>query len=133
MRYCALVAGLTQLQGDLQLTVMGILWRLGQATVEDVRNQLPSESRGAYTTVQTVLNRLADRGLIERRKDARAILYVPALSEAEYLSRSITRTLAGASSDARQAALAELIGGLRHDELSEIQRIARSIEERRGR
>ena len=115
----------TPIQGELQGQVMAALWRLGSGTVEQVRQALPSRYRGAYTTVQTVLNRLAERGLLERERDGRNIVYQPRFTEAEYLSRSIEHTLAGASSEARQAALARLIGGLRKDELGEVQKLAR--------
>jgi predicted transcriptional regulator len=122
---------LAPLQGDLQLQVMAAMWRLGTGTVEDVRGALPPRYRGAYTTVQTVLNRLAERGLLARRKEGNVIVYRPRISEAEYLSRSIERALAAASQDARQAALAELIGGLDAGELADLRRRAR--ESRRGR
>ena len=119
--------------GELQLQLMAALWRLGNGTVEQVRSELPPRYRAAYTTIQTVLNRLTERGLLSRRKVGNAFEYRPRLSEAEYLSRSIARTLAGASSDARQAALARLIGGLGDDELSDLQRLAREMEEARRR
>jgi predicted transcriptional regulator len=118
------------IQGELQGQIMAAIWRLQRGTVEEVRSDLPSRYRGAYNTIQTVLNRLAERGLLSRHKRGNAFEYRPRLSEAEYLSRSIERTLAGASSDARQAALAQVIGGLREDELSHLQRLA---EERRRR
>jgi predicted transcriptional regulator len=120
------------LQGDLQVQLMGALWRLGSGTVEDVRNELPARYRGAYTTVQTVLNRLAGRGLLSRTRTGNAIVYRPDVSEAEYLQRSIQRTLSGASSAARQVALAQLIGDLDSDELADIQRVAHDIDRRRG-
>jgi predicted transcriptional regulator len=112
------------IQGELQSQVMAAVWRLEAGTVEQVRQALPNRYRGAYTTVQTVLNRLAERGLLQRTRDGRNIVYRPTFSEAEYLSRSIEHTLAGASSEARHAALARLIGGLRADELGEIQKLA---------
>jgi predicted transcriptional regulator len=113
------------IQGELQAQAMAALWRLGAGTVEQVRGELPSRYRGAYNTVQTVLNRLADRGLLEREREGRGFVYRPRLSEAEYLSGSIRRTLAGASSDARQAALASIIGGLRPEEVSELEDLTR--------
>jgi predicted transcriptional regulator len=119
------------LHGELQLQLMAALWRLGEGTVEQVRRALPTDRRGAYTTVQTVLNRLAERGLLSRERRGLAIVYRPRISESDYLSRSIEHTLAGASSEARQAALAQLVGTLRGDELEELQRLAREIE--RGR
>lgn len=120
-----------QIQGDLQAQIMRALWRLDRATVEQVRTALPKRHRGAYTTIQTVLNRLAERGLVQRRRDGRLIVYSPRLDEAAYLSRSLSRTLAGASSEARRAALANLVGELDPSELGEIRTLAREINRRR--
>jgi predicted transcriptional regulator len=119
--------------GELQLQVMSAIWRLERGTVEQVRMALPSRYRGAYTTVQTVLNRLAERGLLSRRKVGNAIEYRPRVSEADYLSQSISQTLAGASMDARHAALARLIGDLGDEQLSDLRQRARELNERRTR
>jgi predicted transcriptional regulator len=117
--------GEAAIQGELQAQAMAALWRRGAGTVEQVRGELPPRYRGAYNTIQTVLNRLADRGLLERQREGRGFVYRPRLTEAEYLSGSIRRTLAGASSDARQAALASIIGGLRPEEAAELEQLAR--------
>ena len=122
----------TPIQGELQSQVMATLWRLGSGSVEQVRSGLPPGYRGAYTTVQTVLNRLAERGMLERRREGRGLVYSPHVSEAEYVASSIGQTLAGASNDARQAALAGLIGTLDADKLTELQELAREIEQKRS-
>ena len=109
------------------------MWRLGEASVEQVRTALPKRSRGAYTTVQTVLNRLVDRGLLARNKIGNSFVYAPRLTESEYLSRSIEHTLSAASAEARQVALAELIGSLDQGELSDLRKLARKIEKGRNR
>lgn len=127
------MADVTPIQGELQSQVMATLWRLGSGTVEQVRSGLPPRYRGAYTTVQTVLNRLAERGMLERRREGRGLVYTPRVSEAEYVSSWIGKTLAGASNHARQAALASLIGTLDAGELSELQELAREIKQKRGR
>jgi predicted transcriptional regulator len=127
------MADLTPLTGELQTQVMSALWRLGGGTVEQVRSALPPRYRGAYNTIQTVLNRLAERGLLSRTKSGNAIEYRPVFSEAEYLSRSISQTLAAASLDARQAALARLIGGLGKGELEDLQRLAKEMGKPRRR
>ena len=116
---------LHSIQGELQGQVMAALWRVGAGTVEQVRGELPPRYQGAYNTVQTVLNRLAEHGLLERVREGRGFVYRPKLTEAEYLSGSIRRTLAGASSGARQAALANVLGGLRPEELSALEELAR--------
>jgi predicted transcriptional regulator len=119
------------ISGELQTQLMAAMWRLGAGTVEQVRAELPPRYQGAYTTVQTVLNRLAERGLLSRHRVGNAIEYRPKISEADYLSRSIARTLAGASSDARQAALARLIADLDKSELSELRKMAADVARKR--
>lgn len=112
---------------------MAVLWRIDNGTVEQVRSALPSRYRSGYTTVQTVLNRLADRGLLSRERSGSAFVYTPTISEAQYLSRSIQHTLAGASADARQTALAALIGELDREELSDLQNLADEVSRRAKR
>lgn len=122
-----------QLQGELQLEVMRALWRLGEpSSVEDVRQALPARQRGAYTTVQTILNRLAERKLLGRERQGKAILYEAKVSEGDYYSRSVQQTLAKASEDARRTALAQLVGDMAPGELNEIEALAREVAQRRG-
>jgi predicted transcriptional regulator len=121
------------LQGDLQIQIMTALWRVEAGTVEEVRMAMPARYRSAYTTVQTVLNRLTERGLLRRDRSGTAFVYRPVLSESEYLTRSIRQSLAGASTDARETALAQLIGGLEEDELAALRKRAKELARRRGR
>jgi len=102
--------------GELEEQLMRVLWRLESGTVAQVRDALPPRYRGAYTTVQTVLNRLAERGLLQRQRHGNAIVYRPGISEAEYVVRTIEGMLAGASSAARQTVLAGLIARLEPDQ-----------------
>jgi predicted transcriptional regulator len=113
-----------RIHGELQSQVMAVMWRLEAATVEQVRSALPPRYRGAYTTVQTVLNRLADRQLLTRHKVGHAIEYRPSISEADHVSESIAQRLAAASNDARQTALARLLGELSESELKRLRRLA---------
>jgi predicted transcriptional regulator len=111
------------LQGEIQLAVMRAVWSTGGGTVDDIRAAMPADYQSGYNTVQTLLNRLADRGLLERTPGQTArgpggkIVYRPALSESDYLAESIERTLADASPDARRLAITQLIGRLDPDEL----------------
>ena len=61
----------------LELECLKVLWQLGEGRVRDVRQALLPERRLAYTTVMTVLDRLARRGAASRRKAGRSFLYTP--------------------------------------------------------
>lgn len=121
------------IQGALQEQIMRALWRLGEGRVGEVRSALPNRYRSAYTTVQTVLNRLAERGLLARERAGNAIVYKPKVSEAEYLSGSLDRALDGISGEAKLAAIAHLVGGLDKRDQREIQAMAEGIAKRRGK
>lgn len=118
-------------RGELQTEIMAAAWGLEGGTVEQIRSALPSEVRPAYNTVQTVLNRLEARGLLERKKDGRAHLYIPAVTEADFVSRSLGEKLAEASPGARRLALLNLVDALKPDEVDEIARRAQQIQARR--
>ena len=126
------MADVTPIMGELQAQIMAALWRLEAGTVGQVRGALPPRYRGAYTTVQTVLNRLAERGVLARKRTGQAIVYRHKLTEAQYLSRTIQRTLASASPDARQAALAQLISGLRDSERDDLRRLTDEVDARKA-
>lgn len=110
---------------------MASVWRLGEATVEEVRAEQPAARRSAYTTVQTVMNRLVARGLLARRRGGKAFVYRARLDEHEYLARAIGEQLAEASPDTRRAALLSLVEGLDPDELDEIARLAGRVKRER--
>lgn len=118
-------------RGDLQAEVLETVWKLGRATVEEVRNEQPGPRRSAYTTVQTVMNRLVERGLLERAREGKAFVYNARLDESEHLARSIGDRLEGVSPDARKAALVSLVEGLGAEELDEVVRYAKRIKRQR--
>lgn len=73
--------------GDLERAVMDVLWdRSGPATVREVCEALDGRDL-AYTTVMTVLDRLAGKGMVERERAGRAWSYRPAAPREAYIAR----------------------------------------------
>jgi BlaI family transcriptional regulator, penicillinase repressor len=64
----------------LELLCLRALWSLGEGNVNDVRQAISPHRALAYTTVMTLLERLARKGLVSRRKVSRAFVYSPAMS-----------------------------------------------------
>ena len=52
----------------LEMEIMDAVWALGQASVREVQEQLPERKRPAYTTVQTIIYRLEEKGAVRRVK-----------------------------------------------------------------
>jgi predicted transcriptional regulator len=68
--------------GHLETMVMEIVWKRGESNVRDVVDRLTRPL--AYTTVMTTLDRLYKKGMLERRKEERAFLYLARLTRTEW-------------------------------------------------
>jgi predicted transcriptional regulator len=79
--------------GPLEMQVMNVVWSVGRCSVRDVVERL--NSRLAYTTVMTTLDRLFKKGFLEREKSERAFLYSPALSSQDWERRRAGSLVAG--------------------------------------
>jgi predicted transcriptional regulator len=51
-----------------ELEIMQAFWKLGPASVREVQQHLPEKRRPAYTTVQTMVYRLEEKGALRRVK-----------------------------------------------------------------
>jgi BlaI family penicillinase repressor len=51
-----------------EIELLESLWELGRASVREIQESLPDERRLAYTTVQTMIYRLEEKGAVRRVK-----------------------------------------------------------------
>src|SRR6266850_6907865 len=62
-------------------------WKLGTASVREVLETLPEDERVAYTTIQTLMYRLEEKGALRKvKKIGNAQLFAPAIEQSEYRS-----------------------------------------------
>jgi predicted transcriptional regulator len=66
-----------ELPPPLEMMCMNALWEIQEGNVEDVRKFVSQNRPLAYTTVLTLLDRLARRGAGSRRKEGRGFRYQP--------------------------------------------------------
>ncbi len=52
----------------LELQLLEKLWELGSASIREIQEGLPDKHRPAYTTVQTMIYRLEEKGAVKRVK-----------------------------------------------------------------
>ncbi|RXW31601.1 BlaI/MecI/CopY family transcriptional regulator [Propioniciclava flava] len=98
--------------GDLEHAVMDVLWaRKAPTPVRDVHDELAQHREIAYTTVMTVLDRLAKKGVVLRRLDGRAWLYEPARSRLDLYVATVEEALASLEPQERTQVLRTLLDG----------------------
>ena len=113
----------------LELDIMDVLWRLGEANVQAVQEALPREL--AYTTVQTVLNILHRKRKVRRVKRDRAYFYIPVVSQiqvARHAVSQIVERLFGGSAESLVMSLLET-RQLTPQKLDHLRRLIKQAQE----
>lgn len=78
--------------GALQLSIMRVLWRAGEATVAKVHEELHDDGARALTTIATMLQKMERKGIVAHRAEGRTFIYSPTVTEAE-VQRSMVADL----------------------------------------
>ena len=98
--------------GELEQAVMSQLWAAeAPRTVREVHAALAPTRSLAYTTVMTVLDRLAKKGLVTQERQGRAFRYSPSRSREEFTAELMLDVLGDATNPSdRVAALQHFVG-----------------------
>jgi predicted transcriptional regulator len=110
--------------GELEQAVMQALWALDDeqwATVRQVHEAL-ADRRLAYTTVMTVMDRLARKEYVEQQREGRAYRYRPRVNRAGLTAELMRETLADMGSDERGSALVSFVEDAGPDDIAALRR-----------
>jgi BlaI family transcriptional regulator, penicillinase repressor len=113
--------------------IMEVIWRLGEASVQDVTNELAAAAEPvAYTTVLTMLRILHEKKYVDYRKEGKAHVYVPLVTRDAARSNALKQLLRRFFDDSPEA----LAQHLMHEEdidLQELERLGARVGQAKGR
>ncbi len=75
--------------GSLESSLMELIWKHGDLTVKKAMRLMGPDKAPAYTTVMTVLTRLAEKGLLYRHLVDRIYIYRPNTSRDEFVAERL--------------------------------------------
>ena len=61
--------------------IMNALWEKHPATARDIMSRLPQDVKWAYTTLKTMLSRLAEKKAVSEQKQSNTSIYEPLVSQ----------------------------------------------------
>ena len=96
----------------LELDCLNTLWPMGEGTVRQIRDALAARRPRAYTTIMTIMDRLARKGVVERQKVGRAYRYRPNLSAEDARAHALSQVVENFFGGSVEALRAQLAGGL---------------------
>ena len=123
--------------GELERAVMEHLWSTADShpdglTVREVHDEIGVQRGLAYTTLMTVLDRMAKKELVHRERDGRAWRYTAASTRAELTSETLHHTLGELAGDTRRSALLHFLDESTPEEIDELKAALAELESRRG-
>ena len=78
--------------GKVQLRIMQVLWRLGRASAREITESLNLDTPIAHSTVQTLLRKMEDKGVVSHDAGKRVFVFQP-LVDPNSITRSATEDL----------------------------------------
>lgn len=117
--------------GELERTVLDVLWDHDDdwLTVRQIHELVESErGGGAYTTVMTVLDRMAKKGVVEQERQGRAFLYRAAAGRAEMTADLMRGPLDEVSGEDRAQALVAFVGAASPAEVAALREALGRLE-----
>ena len=114
----------------VELEIMNAFWRLGEASVREIQDTFQTSKRPAYTTIQTVVYRLEEKGALRKvKKVGNAYVFEPAVTR-DTTHRRLIDDLLDLLDGSTRPLMAHLIdsGRLSLDDLKEIEDRVRGQE-----
>ena len=125
--------GYKKVLGDLEAEVMKIVWKTDKVTVRDVYEKLCPEKNLAYTTIMTIMSRLAEKGLLQKEPQGNAYLYTPAISESDFAKQVVSEVLDGLLEEFSEPAISHMVDKLGAEDAVKLEKLEQIIKERRSK
>ena len=127
-------SGLAKVLGDLEARVMQTVWEIDRpATAREVHERVVRDHEVALLTVVTVLNKLAEKKLLARRKREGLLHYEAVWSEAEFRAHAARRVVDGILSFGPAAIAASFVDALAEQDPEQLAELERMVRRRRRR
>lgn len=117
---------------ETELELMTILWQLGEGSVTDVLENLPSGRNLAYTSVSTILRILEQKGILNTRKEGRGHVYIPSIAKSDYETKTVKHIVHRVFNNTPVALVRQLLNSvdLNSEELEELRLILKKAEKK---
>lgn len=121
--------GLNQFFGPLEAKVMDILWSAEELSIKEVQQTLEKEKLVNFNTVMTVMNRLVDKVILQKRLDGRVSVYKPVQSRADFINTQSKEMTTKLMNEFGQVVVSHMLDALEEVDDELVKKLERKIEE----
>ncbi len=114
----------------LEFQIMEALWRRGDSSIREIQESFPEKRRPAYTTIQTTVYRLEEKGAVERVKKVGNFHIFEASVSRDEAQRTLIEELLALFGGRTQPVVAHLVesGKLTLDDIKEAEKALRKLQ-----
>ncbi|MBM2832999.1 MAG: mecI [Candidatus Brocadiaceae bacterium] len=123
--------GLNQVLGALEKDIMEVLWTRGESSVKDILDAFSNDRDTSYSTVITVTNRMAQKGLLKKRKVGKAYFYKPIYDREQFYEFISKKVVEGVSEFSFQSAMVHFVDYMAQADPDKIEYFSKLIESKR--
>ena len=118
--------------GETEMEVLHHVWELEHATVAQVHERILKNRKVAYTTIMTVMKKLADKGYLAYDRDGATYVYRPAQTKDEVQQGLLDNLVEKAFKGSPAALIQTLVKheSFTEEELEDIRRLVDDLEDR---
>lgn len=117
--------------GETEMEILNHVWKLGEASVADVREQILQTREVAYTTVMTIMKNLSEKAYLKYRKEGMSYIYSAAVQPDQVrfslIDRLIDKVFQGSPRELVQTLVQS--ENLTEEERNEIKKLIDNMED----
>jgi len=110
---------------ELEMQILGLLWRDGPLTAREVLNRMPDGKKRAYTSVLSVMQVMDRKGFLTRTREGLTDRWRPKVKESQilkpFMKTMVSHIFGGRASKAMQCLLDD--GDMDREEIEEIRKL----------
>lgn len=120
--------GLNKVLGNLESEIMDIIWRKDcEVCVRDVFEELAARRQIAYTTVMTIMGRLSEKKILEKRKEGKTSFFLPTKTRDEFTQDVVGNVVDSLLEDFADVTLAHFMTRVRSDDRETIDKLEKLL------
>jgi predicted transcriptional regulator len=126
--------GLEKVLGSLESEIMEVAWQKDcEVCVRDVLDALIVHRDLAYTTVMTIMGRLADKKLLVKHKVGNAFFFKPTLSREEFTGQMVGGMIDDLLADFSDAALSHFVRRVEEKDRTVLEKLEQALAKAKER
>jgi predicted transcriptional regulator len=117
---------------DLEMQILGVLWRGGPATARDVLGAMPDGKKRAYTSVLSAMQVMEKKGLLTRSREGLTDRWRPAVTKSGVLGPFLRNLVANVFGGQPTQVMQHLLQETEVDDAS-LDQIRQLLDDRRAK